>query len=361
MLLLFLFRKVCRSIEGKKKSNLCAKNRMRKKKAIVKNNVTLTKKDHEITVLQNKLKQSEKHLKLSVNEKSVRILNMQMSIKLKTAMATVGKHHYNISKSREHIISSLSSIPGITSLNYEDLDKYIGSGQFGTIQLGRIKSLDIVVAAKIQNNEKSVSKQALLVEVISMLSLSGHVNFPFCFGLLKNGTILMEYLGKFASNAIHTWPNLSQVSKSRHLNVPNFIFVCKNILEAVIFIHKKQILHNDIKADNVVVSDYRVVLIDFGKVTAIKQPIVYNITPGSEENITYNKHHRHLAYELRNVPNTKQSIQTDTYSVGYMLKHCGALITYQPIIEIGRLLKNQCVELRISLENALDKINILAH
>ena len=123
--------------------------------------------------------------------------------------------------------------------------------------------------------------------------------------------------------------------------------------------HSKGILHNDIKCDNIVIVQSTVKVVDFGKATMVSCPLVYNVIAGSESQHTYNEKHRHLAYELRNILNSKQSIQTDTYSVGYLFKHSAATLPYEPIVLIGRLLKCQNVNDRISLNNALDKISNL--
>ena len=106
-------------------------------------------------------------------------------------------------------------------------------------------------------------------------------------------------------------------------------------------------------SNNVIVADKRVVIIDFGKATMIKCPVQYDITPSSEDQATYNTNHRHLAHELRNVPLTRQSVMTDTYSVGYMFKHTACSIPYEPIIELGRQLKTVSVSCRLSLSTAL--------
>ena len=190
--------------------------------------------------------------------------------------------------------------------------------------------------------------------------LSGHPNFPYCFGL-RGSDIVMEYFGTFCENDVQTSPNFSKLCRTSmfKLTIPRFVFICKSILTAVMYMHSKKVLHNDIKADNVVVCGNRVVVIDFGKVSCIKQPVVYNIHPGSDEQMTYNKYHRHLAYELRNIPNTRQSVETDTYSVGYLFKYSGVSIPYQPIIEIGSLLNSRSLNSRISLQNAINRIDSL--
>ena len=119
---------------------------------------------------------------------------------------------------------------------------------------------------------------------------------------------------------------------------------------------KKNILHNDIKCDNVVIAE-QVKIIDFGKATIVSSPLIYNIRKGTDASDVYNKRHRHLAYELRNIPFSSQCFKTDIYSIGYMFKHCASIIQYTPIIQLGRLMKSQEIDDRISLANAIDKLN----
>ena len=134
--------------------------------------------------------------------------------------------------------------------------------------------------------------------------------------------------------------------------------LCKGIFDGFNFLHYKSILHNDIKADNIVIHNNVPKIIDFGKANIASHPLVYNVKPGTPEHETYEKWHRHLAYELRNIPGSSQSFKTDIYSIGYMLKHAGALTSppCEQIILLGRLMKNQNPSQRISLQNSLDKL-----
>ena len=54
--------------------------------------------------------------------------------------------------------------------------------------------------------------------------------------------------------------------------------------------------------------------------TLIDAPVSYNTGNGSQESNKYNKFHRYLAYEIRDIKGTKQSICTDTYLVVICLK-----------------------------------------
>ena len=120
--------------------------------------------------------------------------------------------------------------------------------------------------------------------------------------------------------------------------------------------HSLGILHSDIHHGNVIMHPTTKIfkIIDMGKATLVSFPKTYNIIPGSVEHKKYEKYHRHLAYELRNEPGTRQSIWTDTYSVGYFIKH----LEVPALVKLGRQLKAVPVKSRVSLKEALSLINI---
>ena len=191
-------------------------------------------------------------------------------------------------------------------------------------------------------------KKAILAEAVVGIKLSGHDNFPFVFGLLNNNVILMENF--------ECYPNLL-VKLKAGITVKELKDACKGVLKGIQFMHKNNLLHNDIKSDNVILANTTKV-IDFGKATLISKPVYYNILPGSKEQEKYNKFHRHLAHELRNVLGTKQSPATDTYSIGYLFKHSAAYVSYEPIVQLGRMMKCIQPSSRLSINNAIDKLKM---
>ena len=349
-LFFFCFRKSNRSIDGKRKRNQRTKNRQRVNKAKLKCQLELLKKDDTIGKLENQVE------RLKAVKTLKPILKNATSILTRTARATnFNSNHYNVTKSRDYVLQKLEGIPKVPLENYKSIDFSVGSGVFGSIKLGKLLSLNLIVAEKIL--DKKTSNKSLLAEVVIHLTLSGSKFVPFCFGLVENSkSILMEFLGGTNGDSFLPYPTLASMIHKRNLNISILKHVCRSVLEAVIYIHKKGILHNDIKSDNVVVAQARVVLIDFGKATLIKCPVIYNISPNSKEQNKYNQDHRHLAYELRNVPQSKQTIFSDIYSVGYMFKHSAAALPYDPIIELGRQMKTcQPIE-RLTLEVALKSL-----
>ena len=55
----------------------------------------------------------------------------------------------------------------------------------------------------------------------------------------------------------------------------------------------------------------------------------------------------------------KQCCKTDIYLVGYVFKHAAGSISYEPIVELGRMMKHQDVTMRISLQNCVHKLKQL--
>lgn len=262
----------------------------------------------------------------------------------------------NVLSSRDCIIASLSGIPVFTADDLAIDGNEIGQGRFGSVKLATINKLNLKVAMKVIDTTKSTTKN-VLAEAIVCMSLSGHNSFPYCFGMLNDNAILLEYLGTVNGTEAKTYPTLAQLLR-KGVNVECLKGIFNSVFKAISFMHSKKILHNDIKSDNIVVAE-SVKIIDFGKATMTMNPVTYNIIPGTKNNTIYNKRHRHLAHELRNIPGSKQSFATDTYSIGFMLKHAAAVIKFSPLIELGRIMKRQDPVSRVTINNALDKIQMI--
>ena len=98
--------------------------------------------------------------------------------------------------------------------------------------------------------------------------------------------------------------------------------IFNGVAKAMVYLHKQQLLHNDIKGGNVILtadeSIYRPVLIDFGKCRAVKNAKLYRLS--TREQKIYQTKYRHIAPEL--VRGThKQSFMSDIFSYGVMLSN----------------------------------------
>ena len=98
------------------------------------------------------------------------------------------------------------------------------------------------------------------------------------------------------------------------------------------------LLHNDIHCSNVLIFETFIQKIkDFGKMTLTDVPITYDTENGSKKSGKYNKCYPHLAYKIRNVKGTIQSICTDTYFVGYLLKSIRQYEKTNLLFNVGRI------------------------
>ena len=362
---MYLFKFRCRkrphsrSTAGSLNKNRQMKLRQRRNKAKLKSMVAHAEKDITIEKLERSIKSARSAAAArnicTVSKASAGIFTTPFKSP-RTIKATSFRLGSNIGSSRDSVISACDGIPRFSKGGAFINSEVIAKGVFGEIRKGRIAKLGATVAAKVLNQERC-TKKSILAEVIIGITLSGHPNFPYCFGLLNDNIILMELFRINDDTADDVAPTLAKKLRSG-IVTRQLKEICRTVLLAISYMHSKQILHNDIKSDNVVIAS-TVKIIDFGKATMAFNPVKYNIVPGTAVNKKYNTDHRHLAHELRNIPGSVQSYATDTYSIGHMFKHAGAIASYLPLVELGRLMKRIAPSDRLSLKDAIEKIPLL--
>ena len=158
---------------------------------------------------------------------------------------------------------------GVRQLLMSDLhltSQCIGKGAYGKCYVANIAHLQ--VCAKVFRSNDSFTNE------VFMLSLCCHENLPWIYGIVvsESKILVMSFhaidgmacsLHRFI-HAEHSRDGIPELSSSH----------CKTILTGVASgvgcIHSKQILHNDIKCDNVILQSVPLhglkgILIDFGK------------------------------------------------------------------------------------------------
>ena len=344
------------------RKNLKRKERRKMKKLHANYGKEILEKQQNIDILQNKMESVNNELIMSkALSKKPNLVASSSFINCKQIIATGPCLSKSSKDSKKKLGQLLPGIPRFKNADIEILYEgiCIGKGQFGQIKLVKLNRLNTVVACK--EMSKMSSRNDVLGEVITGLTVSGEKYFPFTYGMLNENAILMEYFGDLGELNPKSAPSLYEHFKDSACSKKEFTSVLVGVLNGVIALHGFKILHNDLKADNFICAKDCVKVIDFGKATIFSYPKTYNIVPGSELADKYNKYHRHLAYELRNIPGSKQSILTDTYSVGFMFKHLGAKVGCKEMISLGKHMKNKDPGSRVSLNNALNicrKVNI---
>jgi serine/threonine-protein kinase len=215
----------------------------------------------------------------------------------------------------------------------------LGEGSYGKCFLKTYKRLSIQVVEK---QISGVDIPDLLKEVQIMQTLV-HPNIPTVLGVqLENKpySIIMEYVGETGSSL-----TVNKLLQSVHkLGEKEWLKISYNVADALHHMHKKGFLHCDLKGNNIVVSNHRGYLIDFGKACSVTAP------PSKK----YTSFYPHIAPEvLSGSPCSKQS---DIFSLGTVLSKVGRSQHINVILKIGKECLNNSPYSRPTLVGILSSL-----
>ena len=143
------------------------------------------------------------------------------------AMSMVKSTNLRVKKSMESNNYLLSKLDSIIPEFKEDCMKClttnpINNGAFGDVYLCEIKHMGVVCAKKVIRGFQS----ELRAESLVMNSVSGHPCFPYLYGILKPGAILIEYISsRAAGNMVPSRTLNSLIGKNKLKKVHGFKFV----------------------------------------------------------------------------------------------------------------------------------------
>ena len=339
-----------RSDAARKRRNEAKKlaRKEKRKKEYYNQKEELLMKEKTIMELQKQVVVLKKHVKKD-SKSQVTGTSKVFNGPLNYSMSLVNCHR---EKSLSVIKTLKLDIP-IFKRNDISIDTFeLGSGVYGSVFSGYINSIKQKVAIKVFNENSSQKER--LAEAMVCRQMAGHPNFPFLFGRVDPDKLLFEFIGDDL-----TAPTLRVIFKN---NTPldHWKIICLDLVRALSAFHEKGLLHNDIHPGNVLVRQGKYVkLIDFGKVTLMDDPTVYCIKPGSDRQKRYNTIHRHLAYELRNVPGSKTSYQSDIFSMGYVFDKIASHIGSIKLRSVASDMMLQEPEKRTELSIVLYKLSKL--
>jgi len=159
----------------------------------------------------------------------------------------------------EEILSRLRQIVTVGDPNrkYTKMEK-IGQGASGTVYTALETATGMEVAIKQMNLQQQPKKELIINEIVVMKS-NKHpnvVNFLDAFLVGEELWVTMEYLpgGSLTDVVTETCMDEGQIAA-----------VCREVLQALDFLHKGNVIHRDIKSDNILLGmDGDVKLTDFG-------------------------------------------------------------------------------------------------
>lgn len=218
----------------------------------------------------------------------------------------------------------------------------LGKGAFGKCYLTQLGPMQVCV--KVYHSEKKYANT--FFNEVRILCTLVHSNLPLLLGIyntVKHPRIMVmsyhPFDGQTKSLTVHA------SLKTTDLTKPNWKSVLLTCVSALTYLAEKEVLHNDIKSDNILVEylppDYkqcRSVLIDFGKACYVTEAKLYQLS--KEQKQKYKVIHPQVAPEVRDGIN-KQSHASDIYSFGRIMQHINCKLQI-PVLD---QLAGQCLGL----------------
>lgn len=152
--------------------------------------------------------------------------------------------------------------------------KTIGSGGMSEVYLAYDKVLDIEIAIKIlqKDTDSDISRFRREAEIIERLD-NKHIVKIYDFNQTKDNKyyIVMEYI---KGTTIKEY-----IKKYGKFSPEEVVNITKQILNALGYAHKKNVIHRDIKSNNIMITDNKIIkIMDFG---------IAKLSHGEEKNLTH--------------------------------------------------------------------------
>ena len=224
--------------------------------------------------------------------------------------------------------SSVHRIP------FSDLRKVnknqIGKGVFGKCYTGYMSSNIHVCIKVFRKNDQLVS--TFLPEAVLMSKLC-HSNLPWLYGVSEHDgykILVLSFHG--VDGRSYTLHKALHHSECLSVTI-NWKVILLGLVSALKYIHQRDILHNDIKSDNIVIdgrsSVPQSILIDFGKGCFVSDAKTYTLS--LKERRRYAIDHPQVAPDLRD-GHCRQSEYSDVYSVGRVLNQINDKFLHIPFL-----------------------------
>ena len=232
------------------KSNRISKN----KKIKIKNHIIDNKNESE----NKKINAETNNLNISISTQSSAIRDYNYYMKQSNKLSNYIKNYYK----------KFNSYPP-TGINFYKYGRLIGQGAFGKVNIGLNILSGRVVAIKSFNKEKLRLNSENMKKIMHETNLMQKLNHPNITKILetfedqKYFLIVMEYIN--GGNLF------SFIKKRRKLSEKISKFLFKQIILGIKHIHSKNIVHRDIKLENVLIDlNNRVKICDFGISVTLK-------------------------------------------------------------------------------------------
>ena len=212
----------------------------------------------------------------------------------------------------------------------------IGKGTFARCYYMKLGTMKVCI--KIFNSYEKY--KALFCAEARILALVCHCNLPWLHAVSDNSSkiaIMMTYHSYEGDKSVSVYDALSKNVEIRKSGWQQVLVGCTS---ALIYLQSKDILHNDIKSDNILIETtesgaVRAVLIDFNKACLAGEGRFYTLTPSEKKK--YIKNHPQIAPEVREGYGC-QTFASDLYAFGRIMYKINDIILTIPYLHSLSLL-----------------------
>lgn len=233
----------------------------------------------------------------------------------------------------------------------------IGKGTFANCYVTQVGPMKVCVKVL----SAGVKYKSLFYAEAKILSEICHNNLPWlhAFCDVPNITaIVMTFHPYDGQKSLSVYSALFSPGQSRRaISVNDWKQILLGSISALVYLHHKSIVHNDIKTDNIVietlnVTDVRAILIDFNKACYAEEGRLYKLS--SQEIAKYAKNHPQIAPEVRRGIQ-KQSFASDVYSFGRVFNKINSNVLKVPCLHDLSML---CLSEIIQKRPTADELNV---
>jgi len=246
---------------------------------------------------------------------------------------------------------------------YKDLvfnkEDVLGEGVYGKCFKGKVAHLSVCIKVF---REQAVYQSSFPIEA-TLLSHCCHTNLPWLYGAVFHPKALVISLHDFEGHSvtIHSLCCSNCTNFRPMLTAEQWKKILYGVISAVCYLHKKAILHNDIKSNNVVIdkkdTEINGILIDLGKGCFSKDATGYHHLSSDADRRKHVKTYPHIVPDLIN-GHCIRSEKSDVYSLGRVIKQVNDHHLKLPALES---LSNHCTEYYCEKRLQITEINTVVY
>lgn len=195
-------------------------------------------------------------------------------------------------------------------------NKKLGSGAFGVIFEGLIKSQNRRVAIKIGNSKDSNIQLEHEARIYSKLKRC--VGIPYVHSFIKKDNyniLIMELLGKSIEDLF--------IQYQRKFSLDFIVQLSNEVIDKIKVIHSKGFIHRDLKPDNILVGEKesKIYIIDFGLAKRYTDPKTDKHIPMKEgKSLTGTSRYASVNTHLGKEQSRRDDIEAFAYMIIYLCK-----------------------------------------